>query len=61
MRLSEFLKDSNYKLSQFEGDMISEIEDSIFLIKSKITFIGWRKPYFIDYYGKNCQFTNQKH
>ncbi|GEM_PF-4088836 len=29
MRLSEFLKDSNYKLSKFEGDVISKIEDSI--------------------------------
>ncbi len=30
MRLSEFLKGSNYKLSQYEGDMISKIENSIF-------------------------------
>ncbi|MDR6372124.1 hypothetical protein J2795_003218 [Chryseobacterium bernardetii] len=30
MRVSEYLKDSNYKLSQFEGDMIRKIEDSIF-------------------------------
>lgn len=43
MKLSEFLKDSNYKLSQFKGETIKKIEDSIFFKQSndkKIPYIN---------------------